>query len=84
MVSINLDDLNKNLDTAKSQLKNLDFKNLDWEKTISGLDVMDNLDWDKKISGLDVMDNLDTLKKLISTLRTFSISISIGLNCRYP
>ncbi len=30
------------------------------------------------------MDNLDTLKKLISTRRTFSISISIGLDCRDP
>jgi hypothetical protein len=32
MISISLDDLDKNLDTAKSQLKSLDFKNLDREK----------------------------------------------------
>jgi hypothetical protein len=50
------------VDAAKSQLKNLNFKNLDREK---------------KISGLDVMDNLNTLKKLISTLWTFSISIAL-------
>jgi hypothetical protein len=30
------------------------------------------------------MDNLDTLKKLVSTRRTFSISISTGLDCRDP
>jgi hypothetical protein len=44
IVSISLDDLDKNLDTAKSQLKSLDFKNLDREKKNSGLDMMDNLD----------------------------------------
>jgi len=32
LVSISLDDLNKNLDTAKSQLKSLNFKNLNREK----------------------------------------------------
>ncbi len=68
-VSIYLNNLDKNLNAAKSKRKSLDFKNLDWEK---------------KNSGLDVMDNLDNLKKLISTLRTFSISISIGLDCRDP
>ena len=51
-VSINLDDLDKNLDAAKSRLKNLNFKNLDWEK--------------KKVD-LDRRENLDTLKKLVST-----------------
>jgi hypothetical protein len=68
-VSIYLNNLDKNLNAAKSKRKSLDFKNLDREK---------------KNSGLDVMDNLDNLKKLISTLRTFSISISIGLDCRDP
>ncbi len=32
MVSINLNDLDKNIDAAKSQFKSLDFKNLNWEK----------------------------------------------------
>jgi hypothetical protein len=69
IVSISLDDLDKNLDTAKSRLKSLDFKNLDREK---------------KNSGLDMMDNLDGFQKLVSTRRTFFISISIGLDCRDP
>ena len=68
-VLTNLDNLDKNLDASKSRLKNLNFKNLDREK--------------KKVD-LDVMDNLDTLKKLVSTRRTFSISISTGLDCRDP
>jgi hypothetical protein len=58
-----------NLDASKSRLKNLDFKNLDREK--------------KKVD-LDRRENLDNLKKLVSTRRTFSISISIGLDCRDP
>ena len=33
-ILISLDDLDKNLDTAKSRLKSLDFKNLDREKKI--------------------------------------------------
>jgi hypothetical protein len=49
IVLISLDDLNKNLDTAKSQLKSLDFKNLDQEKKNSGLDMMDNLDSFQKL-----------------------------------
>jgi hypothetical protein len=69
MVSISLNDLDKNLDSAKSWLKSLDFKNLDRAK---------------KNSGLDVMDNHNTLKKLVLTLRTFSISILIGLDCQDP
>ncbi len=69
MVSISLNDLDKNLDTVKSWLKSLDFKNLNREK---------------KNSGLDVMDNLDTSKKLVSTLRKFLISISIGIDCWDP
>jgi len=39
---------------------------------------------EKKKVDLKVMDNLDTSQKLVSTRRTFSISISIGLNCRDP
>ncbi len=41
MVLISLDDLNKNLDTAKSRLKSLDFKNLDREIKNFGLDCRD-------------------------------------------
>ncbi len=62
-----LTNLDKNLDATKSRLKSLDFKNLDREK--------------KKVD-LDVMDNLDGFQKLVSTWRTFSISISIGLQRR--
>ena len=64
-ISICLDDLDKYLDEDKSWPKNLDFKNLDREK--------------KKVD-LDRRENLDNLKKLVSTRRTFSISISIGLD----
>jgi hypothetical protein len=64
-----LDDLDKYLDKDKSRLKNLDFK---------------NLDQDKKKVDLDMMDILDGFQKLVSTQRTFSISISIGLDCRDP
>ena len=67
IVSISLDNLDKNLDTAKSRLKSLNFKNLNREK---------------KNSGLNMMDNLDGFQKLVSTRRTFSISI--GLDCRDP
>ena len=42
-----------------------------------------NLNQEKKF-GLDCRENLDTLKKLVSTLRTFLISILIGLDCRDP
>jgi hypothetical protein len=69
IVLISLDDLDKNIDTAKSWLKSLDFKNLNQEK---------------KNSGLNMMDNLDGFQKLVSTQRTFSILILIGLNCRDP
>ena len=34
----------------------------------------------QKSVSLDVMDNLDGFQKLVSTRRTFSISISIGLD----
>jgi hypothetical protein len=64
-----LDDLDKYLDKDKSRLKNLDFK---------------NLDQDKKKVDLDMMDILDGFQKLVSTQRTFSISISIGLDCWDP
>ena len=61
-VSICLEDLDKNLDTSKSRLKSLDSKNLNREKN--------------KID-LDVKDNLDGFQKLVSTRRTFSISIGL-------
>jgi hypothetical protein len=67
MVSISVDDLDKNLDAAKSWLKSLHFKNLNREKIKTGLDSK---------------GNLDVFQKLVSTLRTFLISISIGLDCR--
>ncbi len=63
MVLISLDNLDKNLDAAKSWLKSLNLKNLDREN---------------KNSDLNVMDNLNTLKKLVSTLRTFLILIGLG------
>ena len=44
IVSISLDDLDKNLDTAKSRLKSLDFKNLDRDKMKVDLDRWENLD----------------------------------------
>ncbi len=43
-VSISLDDLDKNLDTARSRLKSLDFKNLDRDKIKVDLDRRENLD----------------------------------------
>ena len=64
-----LNDLDKYLDKDKSWLKNLDWK---------------NLNRDKKKVDLDMMDILDSFQKLVSTQRTFSISISIGLDCRDP
>jgi hypothetical protein len=66
MVSNSLDDLDKNLDTAKSRLKTLVFKNLDREI---------------KNFGLNRMDNLDGFQKLVSTDQEILISISIGLEC---
>ena len=68
-VSICHNDLDKYLDKNKSRPKNLDFKNLNRDKI--------------KID-LDMMDNLDGFQKLVSTQRTFSISILIGLDCRDP
>ena len=69
IVSISLDDLDKNLDTSLSRLKSLDFK---------------NLDRDKMKVDLDRRENLDGFQKLVSTLRTFSISISICLDVETP
>ena len=43
MVSISLNDLDKNLDAAKSRLKSLNFKNLEQEKKV-GLDTRYSLD----------------------------------------
>jgi hypothetical protein len=44
MVSINLEDLDKYLDAAKSELKSLNFKNLNREIKKIDLDTMDILD----------------------------------------
>ena len=63
-----LDDLDKYLDKYKSRPKNLDFKNLDREK--------------KKL--ISTWWIFSTVFKLVSTRRTISISISIGLDCRDP
>ncbi len=38
----------------------------------------------KKKGDLNMMDILDGFQKLVSTQRTFSISISIGLDCQDP
>ena len=62
IVSISLDNLDKNLDTAKSRLKSLDFKNLDQDKI--------------KVN-LDVKDNLDRFQKFVSTRWTFLIWIGL-------
>jgi hypothetical protein len=59
---INLDNLDKNLDASKSQLKSLNFKNLDRE--------LKNFD-------LNTMDNLDSFQKLVLTDREISISIGL-------
>ncbi len=50
----------------------LDYKSLDFK----------NLNEKKK--NLNRQENLDTWKKLVSTQRTFSILILIGLDCRDP
>ncbi len=59
------------LSTKISTRQSLDWKSLDFK----------NLEREKKCD-LDCRENLDTWKKLVSTRRTFSISISIGLDCR--
>ncbi len=61
-ILINLDDLDKNLNAAKSQLKSLDFKNLNQEKIKTGLGSK---------------DNPDGFQKLVLTLRTISILIGL-------
>ncbi len=61
-ISIYLDNLDKNLDADLSQLKSLDFKNLNQEL---------------KNFGLDILDNLDRFQKLISTDWEISISIGL-------
>ena len=59
MVSISLDDLDKNLDTANSWLKSLDFKNLNREKKIWSWPSRKS--WHLKKVGLNAKDilNLD-------------------------
>ncbi len=56
-----LDNLDKNIDAAKSRFKSLDFINLD--SKVSILKILT----EKKKSCLDSKDNLDTFQKLIST-----------------
>jgi hypothetical protein len=53
MVSISLDNLDKNLDAAKSRLKSLIFNNLNRAKKKFGKS------WHLKKVGLDTKDNLD-------------------------
>jgi hypothetical protein len=74
-ISQQCQDFSTNLDCVSTNLDNLD-KNLDWKVSILKIST------EKKKFGLDCCENLDTLKKLVSTLRT--ISISIGLDCRDP
>ncbi len=59
---IYLDDLDKNLDPAKSWLKSLDFKNLNQEKKVD----------------LNTMDILDSFQKLVSTDQEISILIGLN------
>ncbi len=68
-ISITFKYLDKNLDTSKSRLKSLDFK---------------NLDRDKKKVDLDMKDNLDGFQKLVSTRWTFSISIGLDCRDPQP
>ncbi len=60
------------LEDLNKSLKSLDCKSLNFK----------NLDREKQKVDLDMMDILDGFQKLVSTQRTFSISISIGLDCR--
>jgi hypothetical protein len=80
-----------NINMTKSQLKILDFKNLDnlnknmnmtqsWLKSLK----FNNLDRNKKKVCLDSWENLDRFQKLISTDGDVSISILIDLNCWDP
>ncbi len=82
----------KSLDyVEKSQKFSINLKSLDKSRQsqfvstiLINISTKINLDREKKKVDLDVMDNLDTSKKLVSTRRTFSISISIGLDCWDP
>jgi hypothetical protein len=74
---------------ASRQLRNLDVSQQSQQKSqrvkVSTEKFWFKKSWPrKKISGLDMIDNLETLKKLISTLRTILILISIGLDCWDP
>ncbi len=78
-LSTNLENLDasRQISTISTRLDNVD-KNLDASKSrLKNLDFK-NLNREKK------KVDLDNLKKLVSTRRTFSISISIGLDCRDP
>ena len=57
MVLISLDNIDKNLDAAKSRLKSLDFKNLDREKKIQSWLLRKY--WHFKKVGLDTKDSLN-------------------------
>ncbi len=59
-------------------IKILTQPSLDWKVWILKISI------EKKKFGLDCRENLDTLKKLVSTQRTFSISISNGADCWDP
>ncbi len=68
MVSISLNNLDKNLDTAKSHLKSLEVKNLDQEKKISvGLntkDILDlDLDWSRLLRPPGLLNGNSQLRK---------------------
>ncbi len=84
----------------KSQKFSINLKRLDKSResgfvlTIS-INISTKINLDQKISilkistkkkkvDLDMMDILDGFQKLVSTRRTISISISIGLNCPDP
>ncbi len=91
-------DLSTNLEISRQILRFLDKSRLRLDKSRLRLDksrqsrrvstistkisTRQSLDW--KISTEKKKVNLDNLKKLVSTRRTFSISISIGLDCRDP
>ena len=67
-VSIYLDSLDKNLDTAKSRLKSLDFKNLDRDKIKVDLDRRENLDgFQKLVSTIEKSRSRSRYLDLVST-----------------
>jgi hypothetical protein len=57
-------------------MKILTQPSLNWKDSILKIST------EKKKVDLDMMDILDGFQKLVSTRRTFSILISIGLDCR--